>query len=479
MYTKNTKIVCTLGPASNSVSEITKLVHAGMNVARLNFSHGDYKTHKELIQNIHEVEKNTNKRIGIIQDLQGPKIRLGDLDSKEIQLKRGDIVIITTKKVHKRNILKKIIHKIKKNKTVSVPIQFKNFTKGLKKGHKILLNDGLIELEVFQVQNQEAKCLVKTSGTIKSRMGVHLPSLSGNIPTITAKDKKDLKFGLKNNVDFVALSFVKNAKDIEQLKKIIKSAKKTTKVIAKIELKSAVDNLESIVQAADGLMVARGDLGIDIPPETVPIIQKSMIRLSNKYAKPVITATEVLLSMVTNPRATRAEISDAANAIYDNTDAIMLSNESAIGKYPSRATATLSKVAESVEDELKRHKELKNINLNEGNPNCINACELATSTKANFLVVYTSDGYTAREIVKHRISTPIIVISESEKAARELTLSWGLNKIFTHKISSTKSSKIKEVTKFLKRQKIIKEGEKIVIVCHASQRERLISNLTI
>ena len=469
MYTKNTKIVCTLGPSSNSITELTKLVQAGMNVARLNFSHGDYKTHQELINNIREVEKLTGKRIGILQDLPGPKIRLGILPQGGIEIKKVDVFILTSKKTTAKQT----------GKTITIPIQFKNFTKGLKKNDTIFFNDGLIEIKILSIINKEqVRCSVKCGGMIRSRAGVHLPSATENIQTITEKDKKDLIFGLKNNVDYVALSFVKSAKDIEDLRKLIGS--ENPKIIAKIELKAAVDNLESIIQAADGAMVARGDLGIDVPAEQVPLIQKRIIALSNQHAKPVITATEVLLSMVVSPRATRAEISDAANAVLDHTDAIMLSNESAIGKYPARAAATLSKVSSAVEKEIQKYPKLfKNISVSHRdeitcNPHCHNACELSVNTNANYLVVYTSTGYSAREVAKHRIYVPIITITESEKIARQLTLVWGLNEIFTFKVSAADRDKIGVIIQFLKKQRAVKKGDKIVIICNAGSKEKLI-----
>lgn len=472
MHIKNTKVVCTLGPASNSVTEITKLVQAGMNVARLNFSHGEYKTHQELIDNIHTVEKNTGKRIGILQDLQGPKIRLGDLPPEGIPIKKGDIFILTGKKVNFAT----------KTKVPQIPIQFKLFTKGLKKNNPILINDGMIETQVLQIIDKEnVKCLVKCGGLLKNHAGVHLPAITESIETITAKDKKDLVFGLKNNVDYVALSFVKSANDIKNLRKLITKQRKSTKIIAKIELKCAVDDLEAITKTVDGVMVARGDLGIDIPAEQVPIVQKRIIALANKYAKPVITATEVLLSMVTNPRATRAEISDAANAVYDRTDAIMLSNESAVGKFPSQAAATLSRVASTVEKELRKYSELENnffIHSREvANPHCSNACDLAEETKADYLVVYTSDGFTAREISRHRPSTPIITICEKEETARELTLVWGLNNIFAQTLK--KENKIEQIIQILKKAKLVKAKDKIVILANASKKEKIISNITI
>jgi len=472
MHTKNTKVVCTLGPSSNSVTEITKLVQAGMNVARLNFSHGDYKSHEELIKNIHIVEKITGRAIGILQDLQGPKIRLGDLPNEGVQLKKGDTFILTGKKVDFK----------KSGKILQLPIQFKPFTKGLKKNDMILFNDGLIENEVLQIIDKEnVKCLVKCGGLVRSHAGVHLPGITENIETITSKDKKDLIFGLKNHVDYVALSFVKSAQDIKNLRKLITKQKKNTKIIAKIELKIAVNDLEEIMKTVDGVMIARGDLGIDIPAEQVPIVQKRIIALANKYAKPVITATEVLLSMVTNPRATRAEISDAANAVYDRTDAIMLSNESAVGKFPAQAAATLSRVASTVEKELKKYNELENDffvhSRDLANPHCSNASDLAEETNADYLVIYTSDGYTARELARHRPKTPIITICEKEETARELTLVWGLNKIFVQILKP--SNKIEQIVQILKKNKIVKAKDRIVILANASKKEKIISNITI
>ncbi|MEK7547439.1 MAG: pyruvate kinase [Patescibacteria group bacterium] len=474
MYLKRTKIVCTLGPSSDSVSEILKLVQSGMNVARLNFSHGSYDHHAKLIKNIHEVEKLTEKRIGIIQDLQGPKIRLGTLPQEGLTVKKTDTFILTSQKITgKQN-----------NKTIIIPIQLKNFTKTLKKSGSVLINDGLIEAKILEVGKDKIKCRIISGGLIKSHAGVSFPGSAINIPPITEKDKKDLKFGLQQNVDYVALSFVKSAEDIKNLRKLIRKSSKDTKIIAKIERHAAVINLKEIIKESDGIMVARGDLGMDIPPEQVPIVQKRIIRLSNKFAKPVITATEVLLSMVVSPRATRAEISDAANAVFDHTDAIMLSNESAVGKFPSRAARTLSKVSETVEQELQKYEELLPIIQNKqisGNENldCLNACELAMNTKANFLVVYTSDGSSAREIAKYRTYTPIIVITETEKTARELTLVWGLNKIFTSKIGKNEKEKINKIVALLKQKKEVKKGQKLVIICSASSKEKLISNITI
>ncbi|PIR54890.1 pyruvate kinase [Candidatus Peregrinibacteria bacterium CG10_big_fil_rev_8_21_14_0_10_36_19] len=460
---KNTKIVCTLGPSSDSVSEITKLIQAGMNVARLNFSHGTYEHHKKIINNLHKAEKATNKTIGIIQDLQGPKIRIANLEN-QLTLKKGQKITFSSKE------------------DSNIFINYKDLTKDVKKGHRIFINDGLIETEVIQTspKNHIVTAKVIYGGEIKNGNGVNFPDSNISIPTITEKDKKDLKFGLKNNVDFIALSFVKDANDIKQLRKIIKGQK----IIAKIERHEAVKNLKEIIKEADGIMVARGDLGTNIPPEQVPIIQKLIIKLANKYSKPVITATQVLQSMVTESRATRAEISDAANAIFDHTDAIMLSNETAVGKYPFKATKTLTNVAIATETELQKHNELieyvKNSHQTTAlNAACQNACELALSTKANAIILYTEDGYTPAHIARHRLYIPTITITPKQSTKRQLTLSWGINNILVKKFSNNNSKKVQEITDYLKKEKIVKKGQKIVILCNASQKESIISSIKI
>lgn len=454
MYNKKTKIVCTLGPASDSVTEISKLIAAGMNVARLNFSHGTYAHHLQLIENIHRAEKLSGKTIGILQDLQGPKIRLGKLPEPGIKMKKGEIFILTGKKITGHQ---------SKEKTI-VPIQYQKLISNLKSGEQILLNDGLIEAKVISISNKNAKCKMLNGGVLRSHMGISFPKSKITLPAITVKDRNDLKFGLKNDVDYIALSFVKSQKDIQQLRDLIKKSHKNTKIIAKIERHEAIENLEEIIKTADAIMVARGDLGIDIPAEEVPLIQKRIIHLSNKYNKPVITATEVLLSMVTNPRATRAEISDAANAILDRTDAIMLSNESAVGKYSTKATATLSKVAVRVEAELKTNSsifsQISNFRNNElTSIKAIEACDLSSKTKADFLIVKSADGLLAREVATQRIFTPIIIFTETEKIKRELTLVWGINRVQT-----SKKIKESEIIHLLKKEKILKKRSRIVIV---------------
>lgn len=467
MYTKNTKVVCTLGPSSDSVSEIVALINAGMNVARLNFSHGSHLSHKKIIDNVHKAEKITGKTIGILQDLQGPKIRIGEMPEEGILVKKGEEFLLTPQKVKhppKTGYPKKVI-----------PITYNSLTKDVKKGHTILIDDGLIEITAIKKNPKGIICKVKFGGMIKTRKGVNFPDSNVSVPTITAKDKKDLKFGLKMKVDFVALSFVKSKKDITDLRKLIKN---NTPIIAKVERHEAVKNLKDIIKTADGVMVARGDLGSDLAPEQVPIVQKRMIALSNKYGKPVILATQVLQSMVENSSPTRAEISDAANAVYDQTDAIMLSNESAVGKYPAKAARTLTKVAIAVEKELQKHKELLQEivsprRMSALNAACLNAADIAQQSNADAIVVYTSDGYTAKNIAKHRLYTPIITVTPSKKTARELTLVWGINKVLIKKATE------KTIINLLKKEKLVRKGDNLVIIFNASNKQSTISTTKI
>ena len=472
MYTKNTKIVCTLGPASDTVENICDLIKAGMNVARLNFSHGSYEAHEKLIKNIRKAEKITGQRIAILQDLQGPKIRVGEMPKEGITIKTNQKITLT---------IEEVIGSEKNNKII-IPVKYKGITKDVKAGHSLFINDGLMETKVEKVSSKHLICKVIFGGKVTTGNGINLPNSNVSIATITDKDKRDLKFGIDQQVDFVALSFVKSAKDIKDLEKMIKKANSTAKVIAKIERHEAVKNLKEIIKATDAVMVARGDLGTDIPAEQVPIVQKRIIALSNSLGKPVITATQVLQSMVKNSRATRAEISDAANAVFDHSDAIMLSNETAVGKYPVKAANTLTKVAYSVENELQKHQELleyvyNKYHMNSINATCLNACEMAIDSNAACIVVYTEDGYTANNIAKHRIYTPIITITPSEKIARQLSLTWGINTVIVKKLTKDNEEKIAEIKTILLKNKLAKKGSKVIIVCNASKKENLISTI--
>jgi pyruvate kinase len=460
MRVQNTKFVCTLGPASESKRTLEEMMRAGMDVARLNFSHGDYSHHAQLIKNIREIAKKLNVPLAIMQDLQGPKIRIGTIADNGIKIKKNEEIILTCGKQSGEKI----------------PVQYKNLYKDVKKNSVLLIDDGLIELKVKKIVNEDIICICQNDGIINKNKGINVPN--GNITTaaITAKDKKDLAFGLKHGIDYVALSFIKEAKDILDVKKII--GDKNVKVIAKIERAQAVKNLDEIIAVADALMVARGDLAMEIGPEKVPIVQKEMIRKCNLAGKPVITATQMLQSMIENPQPTRAEVSDTANAIFDHTDAIMLSNETAVGKYPVKAVKVFAKVAQTVEKELKKHNQLlptRSINdkIDYYDALGFETCQLAEATNAKNIIVITLSGKSAQYISKHKSYIPTIVITPNEKTKNQLALLWGLNEIVIGKISEKKY--LKNIKQILKKNNSVKKGQKVVILYTHTKEKRIVS----
>ncbi len=468
MSKKQTKIVCTIGPASLEKATLKKMIQAGMNVARLNFSHQGYEIYQEVIKNIRQLEQEMGIRVAILQDLQGPKIRVGKMPQEGVVIKKGKTIILTPK-----NIIGNESH---------IPVQYKKLTSDINKKDRILINDGLIELEVIKIANKNIHCKVITGGLVKTSKGINVPTASISAHPITAKDKRDLIFGIEHDVDYIALSFVKNAKNIEQLRDLIRRKQGRAKIIAKVERHEAVDNLEEIIKEADGVMVARGDMGVEISPEKVPLIQKKMIHLANIHGKPVITATEMLQSMVKNARPTRAEVSDVANAIFDHTDAIMLSNESAVGKYPVKAVGMMSKIAASTEKDLSRNQHfLPNRLFYERRPvsyaTCASAAKLAEEINAKLIITVTYSGFTTKHVSKHRIYIPIIAITENEKIARQLQLVWGVQKVFLAQVKT--ADREKAVKKILLKNKLVKKNDKVVIVTNASNNEKTISTLII
>lgn len=450
---KNTKIICTLGPSSETKAIISSMIKNGMDIARLNFSHGDHKKHKKLIQNIRIAAKTNKTQIPIIQDLQGPKIRIGKL-KEPTKLKKDQKLTLHTKLEHdEKNI---------------IPITDPSLPKDLKKGDTILINDGLIELTVTSINKEKTgiNCKVITPGLLTDNKGLNVPTNSISTNPITAKDEKDLKFGIKQKVDFIALSFVRNSKDIRKLRRLITKYKGNQKIIAKIERHEAIKNIKEIIEESDAIMIARGDMGVEIPPEQVPITQKKIIVIANKLGKPVITATHMMQSMIDNPRPTRAEISDVANAVYDHTDCVMLSNESAIGKYPLEAVDLMSKTISATENQMEKSQYPVSFNiyphLNPIEATCHKAVELADNINADFLVINSQDGSVGGLISQYKPYTPTIIITNSEKTQRQLSLAWGLNRFIIKSFRNIPSNS--EIIKLLKWQKIAKKGQKIVIL---------------
>lgn len=411
-----TKIVCTIGPASESEESLKKLIKAGMNVARLNFSHGTHSGHKQVISRIRAISKELGIPVSILQDLAGPKIRIGEIEKGSINLESGKQFILTSRKVA--------------GNENEVSINYQDLPNQVQAGDTILLSDGSIELIVTKVSESDISTKVLIGGELTSKKGLNIPARSLSISTFTTKDKKDLDFGIKNGIDIVALSFVKNVEDILKVKRFIKRRKSEIPIIAKIETHEALVEIDSIMEAVEGIMVARGDLGVEIPLEEVPIVQKELISKANYNGKTVITATQMLKSMVENARPTRAEAADITNAILDGTDAVMLSEESAVGKYPSRSVEVMGKISRrTIESNL--FDELI-WDLRDSAPDsdseslCLAACNFADNIDAVAIVAYTESSSTARHISKYRPRQKIIAITPRVSTYHYLNLVWGV-----------------------------------------------------
>jgi pyruvate kinase len=415
MHRRKTKIVCTLGPATDSADGIAALIGAGMDVVRLNFSHGDREDHRKKIRRIREVSASVGREIGILQDLGGPKIRLGELPEEGIHLEAGSTVALGIDGQTEDGVL---------------PVSYQYLLEDVGSGERILLADGLAELEVREVTSDRLLCEVVIGGTVTSRKGVNLPHANLRVAAFTAKDSQDLEVGLEEGVDFVALSFVRHEDDLAPVRERIVRRKHPPMLIAKIEKPQAVDRLHPILARVDGVMVARGDLGVEMPPEKVPMIQKDIIAAARRAGRPVITATQMLRSMVDSPRPLRAEASDVANAVLDGTDAIMLSEETAIGSYPTEAVRVLDRVALEAEPRID-HAGMLIDSLSPSVPDLTGAisratCELAAAITATAIVTTTTSGDTARLVARHRPAAPILGMTTSAEVARQLSLSWGV-----------------------------------------------------
>jgi len=414
---RKTKIVGTIGPASSSSRILEKLARAGMNVARLNFSHGTHEEHTKSIQAIRDVSARLGIPLAILQDLPGPKLRTGRLEKKEVWLKEGDDFCLTGEPI------------IGNEHRVSV--NFPAFLNDLNHGDSVFLNDGAIQLEVIATTDIEVKCEVVVGGLLAVNKGINVPGVRLNIPSITSGDLADLAFGLEQGVDFVAVSFVRESSDIVRVKQFLREKGADVPLIAKVEKHEAVDDIDNIIAEADGIMVARGDLGVEMPLKKVPTIQKRIIRKCNQAGKPVIVATQMLESMINSIRPTRAEVSDVANAIFDGADAVMLSGETAIGRYPVETVTMMAHIATEVEKALP----YKHILLEKGErvipqtDDAISyaACHISQQLGAACIVAYTSSGSTALRISKYRPEAPILAITPNANVARRLILSWGVN----------------------------------------------------
>ncbi len=446
---RKTKIVCTIGPACDSEAIIEQMIGAGMNVARLNFSHGTKEYHGEKIRLIRQISARMGVPVAILQDLAGPKIRVGKIPEPGIMLEPGRGFILTSRPVY--------------GLADTVSLSYPDLPGEVKKGDRLLLADGLMELVVEDMTETDIFCRVITGGLLSSHKGINLPTGTIKAPPLTEKDKTDLLFGLANQVDYVALSFVKSGEDIHTIKRLIAEQGKDTPVIAKIEKHEALENLDDIIMNADAIMVARGDLGVEIPPEEVPLIQKKIIRSANLLGKPVITATQMLRSMVNQPRPTRAEAADVANAVLDGTDAVMLSEETASGNYPVEAVGFMNRIASTAETGFPFDAYLSAVPEKEMSASVAHAsCILADHLEARAIIAHTQSGLTARQIARFRPRQPILALSPKEATVRRLSLLWGcLPRLTT--VSTDTDGMIEKSAQTAVEAGLVERGDMVVI----------------
>ncbi|WP_243342599.1 pyruvate kinase [Anaerococcus sp. AGMB09787] len=426
---KKTKIVCTIGPASEDGEILEELINNGMNVARLNFSHGSHEEHLAKIKNIRRIRRKLNQPVAIMLDTKGPEIRTGNFKVDEVYLKPGDVFTLTTRNVEgDQNI---------------VSVSYEGLPNDVEVGSAIYIDDGLVQLEVTEIKDgTEVVCKVLNNGILSNHKGVNLPGSKTNLPSLTPKDVDDIKFGIENDIDLIAASFVRKKEDVYDIRKVLEDhGGEHIKIISKIESQEGVDNLDEIIEASDGIMVARGDLGVEIKTELIPLVQKEIIRKCNAAAKPVITATQMLDSMIRNPRPTRAETTDVANAIIDGTDCVMLSGETANGKYPVEAVKTMRNICITTEFSDDFYKNVYGLHIESSN-NVTNSIArstkyIAEELKAKAIISCTSSGNTSRIISKFKPKTNIVAATTTDRVARSLSIVWGVNPIVIQKAKET------------------------------------------
>ncbi len=449
---RKTKIICTIGPASESEERLRELMLAGMNVARFNFSHGSHEEHKAKFDRVIKVSSELKLPVATLLDTKGPEIRLKDIEGGRTELVSGQKFILTTEEILGNN--------------EKVTITYKGLKDDINVGTTILIDDGLIEMVVDEINETDIICSVVNGGPISNHKGVNVPGAALSMPYISDVDRSDIMFGCDMDFDFLAASFVRCKEDILEVRKIIEEHGSHMKIIAKIENMQGIRNLDEILEAADGIMVARGDMGVEIPMEEVPIVQKQMIKKAEALGKHVITATQMLESMIKNPRPTRAETTDIANAIYDGTTAIMLSGESAAGLYPVEAVKTMAKIAERTEQDidydgrLKRRKDVDNIDTTTAISHA--TCTTAMDLKAAAIITVTISGFTAGMIARYKPSCPIIACSVSPRTCRQLNLAWGVTPVWIAR-ESTAEDLFDEAVRAAEKEGYIKKGDKVVL----------------
>jgi pyruvate kinase len=447
---RRTKIVATLGPASSSPDVIRRLIVAGMDVARLNFSHGTHEDHARNIATLRGISAELDTPVTILQDLSGPKIRVGQLPNGQLTLATRSVVCLVPEAHFD-------------GRENAVPIDYAHVADVAAPGMRVLLDDGLLELEVIEVVGRELRCRVVEGGVLKSRKGVNFPHVDLPLPSLTEKDKRDLDFGLAQSVDWISLSFVRRAADLRTLRKLLSAKAARIPVIAKIEKPQAIDNIDEILHEADGVMVARGDLGVEVSAEKVPMLQKQIIEKCNRLGLPVITATQMLESMIHEPRPTRAEASDVANAIIDGTDAVMLSGESAVGAFPVRAVEMMARIASEVEAKIE-FKAYPPSDPTDAHALSEAATGIGKVVNLHAIVVLTTTGYTARLIAAERSKVPLIALTTDPRAYHSLNLFWGIKPLLVEGIPANFEGLVAQAEATLRARKMVAAGDKILVI---------------
>ena len=449
------KIICTIGPASQSVETLMKLIEAGMDVARLNFSHGTREQHQQVIDNVREASRKTGEYVTILQDLSGPKIRTGKLQDKKVEIKTGSLFTFTI-----RDLL---------GDAEKVSTTYVHLPRDVKPGDTILVDDGKMKFSVMSTTETDVLCKVVNGGMLSEKKGMNLPGVSVSVPSITDKDIEDLKFGLANDIDYVALSFVRSASDLRQLRDfLIKEAPKGKKIpiVAKIERGEAVESIDAIISESDVVMVARGDLGVELPPEDVPIIQKMVVRLCNEAGVPVIVATQMLESMIDSPRPTRAEANDVANAVLDGADAVMLSGETSVGNFPVEAVLTMDHIIRKAEVRYQHHLDIARVpkagDLTVFDAIGRAACVIANEIDAKAIVVITHSGFSAINTAKYRPKANILAVTDRDKILRRLNLVWGVRGIIIPDFVVDTDSAFRRINEELRKLQYVQSGDLVV-----------------
>lgn len=461
-----TKIVATVGPASNTYDKLLALVNEGVNVFRLNFSHGTHEQHLEVIRHINKINASFPLNIAILADLQGPKLRVGEIENGVLALQKGDTFYFT--------------NEYRLGNLDGIYLSYPDFHKDVKVGETIMIDDGKIEVKVLEVgADTRVKVEVTTPGFLTSKKGINLPDTKVSLPSLSEKDLADIDFIVMNSIDWVALSFVRTASDINGLREILKSKNHDAKIIAKIEKPEALDNLREIILASDAVMVARGDLGVELPLERIPMIQKNIIRKCIHRAKPVIIATQMMESMIDRTRPNRSEITDVANAVLEGADAVMLSGETAMGQYPELVIRTMVSIINEVEKEETVYN--RNLTPQPHSPSfmsdalCYNACEIARDVRANALIGMTQSGYTGFMLSSYRPSSPLFVFTKTHTLVNQLSLSWGVQ-AFYYEIEKDIDKMIADQIGFLKNKGLLKEGDVVINTCSMPVQEHLPTN---